>query len=220
MVKVIDSEKQRQNYQDFVKSMNLKNLVFADYTKIAEDWHVINPEKIRPITITGFWHFAIERGDFPESYFNSTPPVAEARPSNRILFSGTNAEVRDLDKIIEGFEAYKKVSEMLASRTGDLIIANPSATTFSIIPSGLSPIGLVNPVYAFANRLRTFWEKFFGKEMFLDDSDISVPIAIISTGKMRNYNACGGETMDVKERLESIAGNWNIPIKFIDSWAP
>lgn len=90
----------------------------------------------------------------------------------------------------------------------------------ALVTRSLAEYG-VTPKYVFSACVGSFWEQFFGEDKFLDNIDrINVPRAIIGTGSMRNYNAYGGETMDVRERLEEIASAWNIPIQLIESWAP
>jgi len=225
MVRRVDYGSQVKAYSNFVSKMNSEDEDFKRYQELATNWHKKNPGDMRPITQTGFWHFLIEKGNSPESYFYATPPIAEAATSNRILVSGTKAEVRDLDEILRGFEAYQRVVAKLDLRNPQKrILAQPSVTEkpsiSEIISSELPSVNGIPIVYGFTSSVGWFWDRFFDNPLFLDKQEKnSIPLAILATGKMRNYNQCGGETMWVKERLEAIASAWNVPIKFIRSWA-
>ena len=75
--------------------------------------------------------------------------------------------------------------------------------------------------YDYVSRLGSFWSKFFGVDQFLDDKEgRTKPSEIVATGSMRNYNRYGGETVGVVKRLEEIAKIYQIPIKFIPTFAP
>ena len=226
MVKPINGDSYAKDYANLVNLMNSSN---PDFLKYLDAVKKHNPDFQGPARITDFWHWTIdETADWPELWFYATPPVAEASPSNRILVSGTNVEVRDLDKMIEGFEAYQRVVKELNSRKNgpNMIVSKPVVpenpnTFLTIINSNLPYVAGVKPVYAYASRVGGFWDKFFENRDFLDNLEVnSVPLAIVATGKMRNYNSYGGETINVRERLEEIARDWNVPIKFIESWAP
>ncbi len=182
------------------------------------------------ITKTLYWSWLTEKGDFPETFFYNTPPIGEAQESNRILITGTKVETRDMYEILKGLEAYKRVIKVLqdkrlklpASKNETLLKGHEEQPSNELILAtrSLQEYG-VTPEYIFSARVGSFWEQFFCQDNFLDNIDkISVPLAIIGTGFMRNYNQYGGETMDVKGRLEEIASAWDIPIQIINSWAP
>lgn len=166
------------------------------------------------ITKTLFWHWQTEKGFHPESFFYATPPIGEAKESNRILITGTNRETSDMYKIIEGLKTYRRVmreirgSQELSESTESGLLATKSIEEYGFTPE-----------YVFASQLGTFWKRFFGDENFLDN-EVSVPRAIIGTGYMRNYNRRGGETVYGAKRLEEIASDWNLSIEFIETWAP
>lgn len=74
---------------------------------------------------------------------------------------------------------------------------------------------------AYASRVGTFWEKFFGVDNFLDDVDKrSAPEEIVATGNIRNYNWAGGQTVNISTRLDEIARKYEVPIRFITPFAP
>lgn len=61
-----------------------------------------------------------------------------------------------------------------------------------------------------------FWARFFDCDNFLDQqTSLTIPKAIISTGKIRNEVRGCNETLDAVARLEEIARNWGIPLKLI-----
>lgn len=180
------------------------------------------------ITKTTYWHWLTEKGDFPEIHFYATPPIGEAPESDRILITGTKAETRDMYTILQGLEVYQRVMKELGDKRQKLpegetvpIHVNDGQQKHGLVLATQSlELGDVKPEYVFSGRVASFWQQFFGEECFLDNLDkISVPVAIIGTGYMRNYNAIGGETMNVRKRLEGLASAWDIPIKFIESWA-
>jgi hypothetical protein len=193
-----------------------------------------NPDN--DITKTLLWHWGVEKGDFPESFFYATPPVGQAPIVDRILITGTKVETRDMYTILKGMEVYQRVMREIASRHKDAsktLLSTPKrslaaietsamqhGSELSITESALAQYG-VAPQYTFSATVGSFWKQFFGIENFLDNMDkITLPKAIIGTGFMRNYSQFGGETMSVRSRLEQIANEWDIPIQITESWAP
>ena len=180
------------------------------------------------ITKTMYWRWLVERDDFPEEFFNNTPPIGEAPESDRILIAGTNVETRDMYKILQGLETYQRVRNEIQNRykmpaeniSGIETLLKEHDQELIVSTDYLEKYD-VQPEYVFSSRVGSFWEDFFGEKDFLDNLDkISIPSAIITTGYMRNRNKYGGQTLNVKERLKEIASAWDIPLKIIKSWAP
>jgi hypothetical protein len=190
------SEMQRK-YQELEQSMHEGN---PEYDSLRKRLGEV--ESYAPITKTLLWHWNVEKSDFPETFFYSTPLIGEASESNRILIAGTNAELRYMQNTFRDLEIYQRVVEELGKESSEYP-------------------GSVNPKIALCTRVGMFWESFFGEKDFLDNLDkISVPAAIIGTGNMRNYNIYGGETVEVRKRLEKIASEWGIPIQFVPPLTP
>lgn len=164
-----------------------------------------------PVTRTGMWHYFlfqkdIERGVhiYPWSgkdfYYN--PPIRNPRPSNRILILGTNVEIRTLTELIENPSKLEVANLHGYDDESRLYLRNV------IEQIKVSEIN-------YCRRLESFWENFFNEENFLDKS-VTIPRRMTATGFMRNYNVYGfGRYCKVRERLQEIAQNYNIPIDFI-----
>lgn len=181
------------------------------------------------ITTTLYWHW-LAQGKTAGMYLYATPPIGEAALSERVLIVGTKAETKDMYTMLEGLETYKRVMQILQERRHKLpsgivnVLPAPSYEGSShdlvIATKSIEKYG-VSPEYVFSATVGSFWQSFFGEDNFLDHKEkVSIPMAIIGTGKMRHYDdRLGGTTLDVQERLEEIALAWTIPIQKNESWA-
>ena len=224
--------KERKDSLDLKEKLNkLEQEMYkgnVEYDSLRKRLNKIGKNDLK-ITKTNYWHWLVEKNDFPQQYFYATPPIGEAQQLNRILITGTKVETRDMYDILKGLETYQRVMKELqgknqrSSEETKFLPENQEGQTGSgliLATRSLEEYG-VAPKYDFCGRVGSFWPIFFDEEYFLDNLEkISIPRAIIGTGFMRNYDACGGETRFVGDRLEKIAQEWDIPIQFIDSWAP
>jgi hypothetical protein len=265
--------RQKNDYDEMHKILQKLELKMhegdSDYDSLNKRFREVGKPNTN-ITKTILWHWLVEKGDYPESYFYATPPIGEASESDRVLITGTKVETRDMYDIMRGLEVYQRVicelqnrrkkissgeniqdlsSRLLSLSTGGNyppagyteqsseklliparnVISPQTGSQSNIREPGqeliiasrtLEEFG-VKPEYVFCGRVGSFWEVFFGESEFLDHPEkVSLPQAIIGTGYIRNYNRYGGETMNVKIRLEEIAREWDIPIQIISSWAP
>ncbi|HLC78279.1 MAG TPA: hypothetical protein VJH92_04085 [Candidatus Nanoarchaeia archaeon] len=234
--------KRRADYQEMCRKMQELELSMTqgnlEYDALVERYRELGKPD-RKIDKTTHWHWLTEKGDFPEMFFYNTPPIGEAQESARILITGTRVETSDMYDILKGSEAYQRVMKELESRRQKRLPESKTKSPLQLpsqpqifsdsrlvqtVTSNSNPnttLEEVKPEYVFSAKVGWFWDNFFGEELFLDHPrKISVPCLIVSTEYMRNYNAFGGETINVKERLEEIAIGWDIPIQFIESWAP
>jgi len=181
---------------------------------------------------TLYWHWLVEKEDFPERFFFHTPPIGKAPLSDRVLVTGTHAEVTNLMEMVNGLKGVAThvyiTSELRRKNVKRRYAQNQMPTNpldFAPSPSNyvyelLERESEGNPHFVYCSRVGSFWQAFFGVDEFLDKPEaITVPRSIIGTGAMRNYNAHGGETRDVKQRLERVANDWYLPIHFMESWA-
>lgn len=224
MKKRYDYLKMQEQMRELEQSMHPGNEQYKLYKQLVKDG---NPGV--EITKTSYWYWLVEKGDdFPELAFYGIPPIGEASESNRILVTGTKSEIRDLYDIIHGIKIYQRVMKeieekhkRLSKSQADIPQLYPKFPDSELVTTMQSLQQRVEqPEYVFSGSIIPFWEKFFNENHFLDNPNkISVPTAIIGTGRMRNYNRFGGETLDVTKRLEQIAKDWDIPIQIIESWA-
>lgn len=171
-------------------------------------------------TMVWIWNTDIfeKEGDYEIVWFNATPPVSEAYSDNRLLLVGTKCEVGD---IYYGLEKFGELIEQFSKREVRKEIVDTAKRARISIEEKVNEIGIeMNDLkYTYCATTGIFWEKFFDQERFLDNPKITVPRAIIATGLIRNYCEGAGSTIDVTDRLKNIADAWNIPIRFISSWA-
>lgn len=136
------------------------------------------------------------RGGVGHNFFYSTPPVKDFYKEDRILVSGTNAEVNELSHIIEALKQGKRL--------------NPPRRKISQQIAQELEKNKVN----YCSKVGHFWQYFFDEDNFLDKK-VSSPKKIIATGYMRNYSFGAGETIDVRSRLSEIAQQFETNIEFI-----
>lgn len=140
-----------------------------------------------------------DRGGMPENFFYQTPPVENPSKSKRLLMTGTKAEIRTLSTLIDESKSGKRMEELLKRITPEM--------SEELIKSKVNYCATVG----------SFFESFFDQKDFLDH-EVSCPRKIISTGYMRNYNMYGGETVNVRKRIEQIAQPFGIDVEFIPSF--
>ena len=213
-------------YQELEGGMHLGNKPYDELCMRLGEFGKANPT----IKKTLYWQWLVEMGeDLPELLFHNTPPIGEARESDRILITGTKVETGDMYTILRGMEVYQRVMKEISRRRKWLPQGITQLPAPYVAPPGTElavAVAAVQqqegaPEFSFSGRVASFWENFFGQDDFLDSLDkVSVPRAIIGTGKMRNYNKYGGETLFVDDRLKEISNAWGIPIQIIESWAP
>lgn len=159
---------------------------------------------VRRGTFTDESYFS--RGGMPENWFYNNPPVENPGDSNRILITGTNAEVQSLDIYVKKRTGRSDdVPKILRDYDRDVKI--PQDLLERIRSSKIK----------YCSQVGSFWQSFFGEKDFLD-KPISIPRQIVATGFMRNYNMQGGETIDVRDRLEEVAKVYGSEIEFIPSF--
>lgn len=73
----------------------------------------------------------------------------------------------------------------------------------------------------YSSNIGFFWKRFFGKEDFVSGLEgRTIPMAMITTGRMRVYYMSGSCTENVLERQEEIAKMWDIPLHVIETPLP
>jgi len=133
--------------------------------------------------------------DTPEMFFYNTPPVGNVSLDDRVLVTGTNAEVSSLGSSIDEREFSGGYFKNLNPRLLDELRTSP---------------------ISYCSRVGSFWEGFFGSKDFLDVK-VTVPKLVVATGDMRNYNFLGGETLDVRDRLKDIACRFGTKLEMVPS---
>jgi len=181
--------------EEMAETLN-SEMVRANFARILGDLFAQDEETRREVmNSVRSSSFSMEdyfqRGGMPETCFYATPPIESPRHSDRILITGTKAEIGSLYREVEELKSGKP-SRMLNKFTEEI---------------------RDNPINYCAT-VGSFWRYFFDQKDFLD-YEVSVPKKIIGTGALRNYNMYGGETMDVKERLKEVAEKFKVPIAFI-----
>ncbi|MCK4552994.1 hypothetical protein KAT80_02220 [Candidatus Pacearchaeota archaeon] len=81
----------------------------------------------------------------------------------------------------------------------------------------LSELPLEKGNVRYCSKTYNFWASFFGTKDFIGEPEKrSLPAKIVSTGYIRHYDACGGSTEYVGDRLKEISEDWDVLLQFLE----
>ncbi len=171
-----------------------------------------------PISETMIWQ---EWVGGPNSFWYATPEITTASRSDRILFAGTNVDIRNFSSLIEeGLpeqtleETQREIFRLYRGKGREL--STEQIKRISAVFNSLRDEKHLH----YISDSGLFWETFFDTKDFIDDAEHrTIPKRMIATENMRAYNYPGGEGMYVEtyKRFRELKKQWTIPLNFIKS---
>ena len=132
--------------------------------------------------------------------------------NNTLLWEWNNRTGRE--RLGEGYETFHNDPPVSSAYPSERILVVGSDAEVKKLGSIFESIKDPGKEINYCSRMENFWKTFFNKKNYADGLDgRSIPKEIITTYGIMCYGY--GYALDIYERLNEIANNWNVKVNFI-----